>query len=225
MAKLVCFVLLCVLFSIPWNSWGQPSPIPFHKEAYELDSGFHDGPRDLDEGRVSQTPKFSATVRVDDAPWIRLHFGEVRLGKNSYLSITSLEDKSIQRHTAETLEEWNNTSAYFNGEAVKIELYVAGGEERAFFRLTEVSVGERGQSASKTSTICGTSDDRSSSSDEAVGRLVSGVCTGWIISNGALLTAGHCVGAFDTIQFNVPASDSDGTINHPPADNVANCVG
>ncbi|MCH6587394.1 MAG: hypothetical protein IH805_03655, partial [Proteobacteria bacterium] len=33
---------------------------------------------------------------------------------------------------------------------------------------------------------------------------------------GAFLTAGHCVGAsLQTLQFNVPPSDANGTINHP----------
>jgi hypothetical protein len=50
-----------------------------------------------------------------------------------------------------------------------------------------------------------------------VGRIVPVGCTGWVISNGAFLTAGHCVTAnMTTIQFNVPASNADGTINPPP---------
>ncbi len=42
-------------------------------------------------------------------------------------------------------------------------------------------------------------------------------CTGWIIPGGALLTAGHCIGsATQTVEFNVPASRSNGTTVSPP---------
>jgi V8-like Glu-specific endopeptidase len=39
-------------------------------------------------------------------------------------------------------------------------------------------------------------------------------CTGWLVSNGAVLTAGHCpVAVGDVLEFNVPASNANGTIN------------
>ncbi|MFQ5582930.1 MAG: trypsin-like serine peptidase, partial [Calditrichia bacterium] len=42
-------------------------------------------------------------------------------------------------------------------------------------------------------------------------------CTGWINSTGLLVTAGHCLDytTLDVIQFNVPSSLSNGTIQHP----------
>ena len=53
--------------------------------------------------------------------------------------------------------------------------------------------------------------------DPAVGRIMPVGCTGWVISNGAFLTAGHCfTRGMTTIQFNVPASAADGTTNPPP---------
>jgi hypothetical protein len=64
-------------------------------------------------------------------------------------------------------------------------------------------------------TVCGT-DDRVASNDLAVGRIMPVGCTGWVISNGAFLTAGHCFTVnMTTIQFNVPASNIDGTTNPP----------
>ncbi|MBN2367231.1 MAG: trypsin-like peptidase domain-containing protein, partial [Calditrichaeota bacterium] len=42
-------------------------------------------------------------------------------------------------------------------------------------------------------------------------------CTGWIVYNGLQVTAGHCIGvSADVLQFHVPSSLSDGTIQHPP---------
>jgi Trypsin len=74
-------------------------------------------------------------------------------------------------------------------------------------------------------------DDRVPSDDPRVGRITSDTtpfCTGWLLSNGAFLTAGHCarVGSnanclsvdpdFQEIEFNVPLSQPDGTTNRPP---------
>ena len=63
---------------------------------------------------------------------------------------------------------------------------------------------------------CGASDNRIESNDPAIGRVMPVGCTGWIISNGAFLTAGHCRGIGQIIQFNVPPSLPNGTIVNPP---------
>jgi hypothetical protein len=78
----------------------------------------------------------------------------------------------------------------------------------------------------ETETLCGV-DNRVASTDGRVGRLYFGGCTTWLISNGRLLTAGHCVdfdpdqggpllpdGILDlsgVVEFNVPASLPNGT--------------
>jgi hypothetical protein len=60
--------------------------------------------------------------------------------------------------------------------------------------------------------ICGTSDNRVASGHPLVGRIMPIGCTGWIIQGGALLTAGHCISAStQTVEFNVPASQPNGT--------------
>lgn len=66
-------------------------------------------------------------------------------------------------------------------------------------------------------SICGTNDDRTSSSHSFSGRIMPVGCTGWIIEGGAILTAGHCIGSgTQTLEFNVPASQSNGTTLSPP---------
>ena len=61
-------------------------------------------------------------------------------------------------------------------------------------------------------SICGAADNRSASSNVRVGRIMPIGCTGWLITDGRLVTAGHCISAAtQTVQFNVPASSADGT--------------
>ena len=69
---------------------------------------------------------------------------------------------------------------------------------------------------SEVEAICGSNDDRAASSNPLSGRIMPIGCTGWIIQGGALLTAGHCISAStQTVEFNVPASQSDGTTVSP----------
>lgn len=65
--------------------------------------------------------------------------------------------------------------------------------------------------------ICGSNDNRVTSNDPAIGRTTGG-CTGWLISVGAGLTAGHCRGPSQQLQFSVPKSLSDGTPVNPPVE-------
>jgi hypothetical protein len=67
-----------------------------------------------------------------------------------------------------------------------------------------------------TEEICGATDDRVASNNPRVGRIVPEGCTGWLIDGGNLLTAGHCNRAGQTVEFNVPASQADGTLVAPP---------
>lgn len=65
-------------------------------------------------------------------------------------------------------------------------------------------------------TLCGP-DNRVASTDNRAGRLTGG-CTGWLISNGGVLTAGHCpIGAGSIFEVNIPASMPNGA-------NVASAV-
>jgi V8-like Glu-specific endopeptidase len=156
---------------------------------------------------------------------MQLHFGEYRLGEGSFLTVISLADGGLQRLDAAGIESWFGSSAMFNGDAVEIELHSAAGDDDAFVVVESVSVSDppdhqivRAQGA--VASICNDGDNRGNSNDSRVARLSTmgfwpGGCTAWLISNGAVLTAGHCgdpdgdlTGAY--IEFSVPPSMSDG---------------
>ena len=68
----------------------------------------------------------------------------------------------------------------------------------------------------RSEAICGQADDRLTSANPRVGRVMPVGCTGWLIDDGNLLSAGHCIGPdFQTIEFNVPSSLADGTTQAP----------
>jgi hypothetical protein len=197
------------------TAFAQPAPIPFHEQQYSVNSGEHAGI--LAKSLIA----FRETVQVPHAPWLQLHFSHSNLGKQSYVTITSLKDGGHQRLGTQDLINWKDSSAFFNGDAVEVHLHVAPGEEGIFFRISELTVGEW-VGGGAIETLCG-NDKRSASNDPRVSRIVPVGCTGWIVSNGAHLTAGHCAGAgMTTLEFNVPASQCDGTIVHPgPNDQYA----
>ena len=188
----------------------------FSWKEYRLESPIYDGNL-MREGESKMV--YEHIIKVENAPWMRLYFRDVFLGKNSYLVISSVKNDSKQKQTAATLKQWNNSSAYFNGDELKIELYVSGGNQDIFFKLEKILVGEYAQIYSTIEKICGATDDREPSDDNAVGRVVcldpaQSIGTAFIIDNGALVTAGHCFAEpnFDVLEFNVPYSLDDGTI-------------
>lgn len=203
------------------SAWAQvPDIPPQHVVTYSLDTGRH-------SGTGIEMERFSVDViEVPGAPWLRLHFGDYDLGRNSFISLTSREDGQQQVLDQRTLPQWNSSSAYFNGDAVSMELHVAPGDQNVFVSLRALTVGER-EPGVGIESICGSSDDRVAIADFRVGRI-SG-CTAWLVSNGAVLTAGHCAdydpdgggpllpdGVLDLagiFEVNVPASDPDGTPN------------
>ncbi|GAA4272402.1 trypsin-like peptidase domain-containing protein [Aquimarina gracilis] len=153
------------------------------------------------------------TVSEKGATWLRLFFENVNLGKNSTLTITSDLDGATQTLTSETIKKWSNSSAYFNGDKVTVKLTVASGESAIGVHIRELGVGELDPTIKSQ---CGSNDDRVDSTDDAIGRIVPIGCTGWIITNGKLVTAGHCGGSrAQIVEFNVPKSNPDRTINHP----------
>jgi len=201
--------------------WAQPAPIPHHRQPYRLDSG-------VQKGLKAETASlFRETVQAAGVPWLRLHFDDYNLGTQSFIRITSLADGAQQILDADSLGDWYGSSAFFNGDAVEVELYVASGETDVFIKIQEITVGEWpdigdiGTAGGDVgiASICGDDDYRVRSTDPRVGRIVPVGCTGWIVSNGAHLTAGHCTDGtgthIQTLEFNIPDSLADGTIQHP----------
>jgi V8-like Glu-specific endopeptidase len=167
---------------------------------------------------------WSTVVTVQDASWLRLEYEAVVLsgspdpGKDgSFLRLTSVRDGAVQTQHLRHVGEWQQTSAYFNGGSVLVELLAQPGTGNNRFLLKSAIAGPafRGQDS-----ICGPNDDRTPSGDDRVGRLEPIGCTAWLIQdcNHCLLSAGHCVGgsSAQVVEFNVPLSNNNGTVNHPP---------
>ncbi len=215
------------------QSWGpcpktRTSGAPFIKVPVHADSGPRAG------AGAGVEPVYSEVISLPNAAWIRVIFDPAvtMLGSadsdehTSFLRITSLKDELFQTLNAQTLHEWGYTSAYFNGDAVRVELFAGnGGTGRVAVLGAHAGMAMDGGVA----TICGPSDDRCQSSDPRVGRIMPVGCTAWLFDNqqNAMLSAGHCVPGFnyaapEVVQFQVPKSSQDGTVQHPsPSDQYA----
>ena len=203
-------LVVSILGSCFGSVMADPANIPFHKQKYSLDSGRING----NERSVASGP-VSHVISITDAPWLQLNLKGTKLGRNSYIEISSMRDRATQILNAETLSQWNFQSAYFNGDSVEINLYVDPDDRGIVLKVSEVSVGELADPIQPLS-ICGT-DNRIASSEPRVARIDPIGCTGWIINNGQLLTAGHCLAGSgnNTLSFNPPASLPDGTVQFP----------
>ncbi|UCE61163.1 MAG: hypothetical protein JSU63_05320, partial [Phycisphaerales bacterium] len=213
-----------LLLLVHTNVIAQTEPTSGHHVPVSIDSG-------LVENTVGEvTAVFSTTVRIPEAVWTRLDFGEVflagdiRRGTASYLRMASLADGADQVMNATHVAQWHNSSAYFNGDAVQIEIiaYPNTGPNRLVIR--EVTIGVAGEDRGERA-ICDGTDDREPLDDKRVGRGWTkdggAECTAFLIDDCAhcLLTAGHCRSppALEQVHFNVPLSDSDGNpvMSHP----------
>ncbi len=93
---------------------------------------------------------FSETVEVIGAPWLRLYFERADLGhaptggEPTVLRLTSLLDGAEQRHTTSTLQHWQNSSAYFNGDRVRVELLADPGAGLSLLRMSSATAGAAG---------------------------------------------------------------------------------
>ncbi|MCU0332727.1 MAG: T9SS type A sorting domain-containing protein [Ignavibacteriaceae bacterium] len=196
------------------NSFAQTAPLQYYIQSYHLESGVFDGNGSPENNPVEV---FSSIIELHSVPWIQLHFSDSNLGDGSYIIIKSVYDGLWQKLNSVSLEQWNNFSAYFNGNAVEIKLFLAPSDKQVFIHIDEIIVGEWYEGELPLS-ICGSTDDRELSNQQATGRLLSPGCTGWIIPNGKIVSAGHCLTSATgstVLQFNVPPSLPNGTVQHP----------
>ncbi len=189
----------------------QTGPMARESFDWSFDSGPLANPSARAEVLVSEP------VEVRGAPWIRVYFENVVLSPGSVVRVTGHREGWVQELDTVGLRQWNNASAYFNGDAVQVELVAAPGASGDRLGIRSTEIGALGS----FETICGPVDDRQPSNDARQGRMVPVGCTAWLLDdcNHCLLAAGHCIsfgGNSQTIEFNVPPSLSNGTIQHPP---------
>ncbi|MDH4070365.1 MAG: T9SS type A sorting domain-containing protein [Ignavibacteria bacterium] len=202
-----------LLASMATIGFAQTAPVPQHVVPYHLASGIHNGPA----GDANAALVYNEVVQVPNTPWNRIRFTAAYLGESSYLVLRSLRDGITQTLDAEALETWGNTTAYFNGDAIELQLYVGAGDTDVFVEVGEVISGEFLPGDTPESQ-CGPVDDRIPSADARAARLLDIGCTAWLICDGRFISAGHCLSSstlIDVVQFNVPPSLPNGTIQHP----------
>ena len=191
----------------------QPTELPRRTQSYSWSSAIIDGAQIASSPTGAAVLAARTTVSIPGAPWLRLNFRGGNLGNNSYVEISSLLDNATQRLDATTMQQWNRRSAYFNGDAVAVRLFVGPQDSGVSIGISEVVVGENGPGVE---SICDL-DDRIASNEPRVARIDPIGCTGWIIDNGKHLSAGHCLSGNgnDILSFNPPPSLPDGTVQFP----------
>lgn len=186
----------------------------------EVDVAVDSGLLTADPALGNDQVVFVTMLHVADAPWLRLQFEDVVLGGDpandnaSRLRITSLRDGAVQWLTSESVLQWKNTSAYFNGDAVTIELIASPGTGQNRLLMTRITAG---LDRFADRTICGSVDDRALSYDDRNARHSVG-CSSWLINdlNTMFLTAGHCgTAAGNVMSFKVPLSTGSGGLVNP----------
>ncbi len=194
----------------------QASAPPSHWEMVSLRSGIHQNPSPV-EGVVYRE---FVTMPVG-TPWMRLFFSKIQLGKGSYLRLVSLRDGDVQTMEMHHVEQWQSSSAFFNGNVVLVEIVAGPGTNKNYVEIDKVMAGDN-QPGQQPDTICGTTDDRVPSSHPASGRIDPIGCSGWIINVPATgtdklhLSAGHCFSS-GVLEFDVPGSGANCSLVHPPA--------
>ncbi len=180
---------------------------------YRLDSGVQANP-----APAAQTV-FEELIVIEEAAWLRVYFARVRLEAGSFIRITSLLDMEVQELDAEAMDMWSNSSAYFNGSVLHVELVAAPGTSKNRFVIDEVAMEAAVVHPEGTCGICG-ADDRVPSDEDWSCRLFPAGCSASVWNEqSCIVSAGHCVSGGMVIQFRVPDSLGNcNTVNPPIAD-------
>jgi len=146
---------------------------------------------------------------------MRVYFGDVVLGEGSFLRMTSDLDGEVQELDAAALEMWGNSTAYFNGDTVFVELVAGPGTLQNRLVIDEVASAE-GAVPAGTCGICGP-DDRVASDEDFAARLLPAGCSAAVYNSfSCMVSAGHCISGGMVLQFKVPLSNANCNLNHPP---------
>lgn len=175
-------------------------------------------PFSLDSGLVSSQPGIES-VHVGDVHQpgtnsLQLWFAPPQLQPGTRLRLSSVRDGAVQWFDMHSLADYQNVSAIFNGDRVRVELWPAPGSQNNRIRVHKVHVEP---TFAMPELICQATDIRVPSSDTRVGRI-DGCCTTFLVDERTLSTAGHCIsGTFgQLVHFNVPPSDLAGNPVYPP---------
>jgi len=108
-------VPIAVLALVPLasRSQAQTAPLPMTQVSYPHDTG------EVYNTSAETQTVISFPVLVSGAEWLRLYFDRIDLGE-ALLRITSYEDGDAQHLRARHCGEWQNSSCYFNGNAVQV---------------------------------------------------------------------------------------------------------
>ena len=227
------------VLSMMVDAWGQPARAPYRAVQVQTDRPMNIG-RGFARAAISSTMPasrikglgaligpyvISETIKCDNAAWLQVRFVSVNLGGRSTLRIRAKRDGASQTFNNQTIREWGNLSAIFNGDTIEVTMNVPPGEKVTPYEIAKVLVGEKVSSIGVDDTlrgnaraICKPNDDRNRFEHAGVGRIMPVGCTGWILSGNIFLTAGHCHDRdMQILQFNVPTSLNDGTpvMPHP----------
>jgi len=186
-------------------------------QPYLLDSGAQ--ANDRNEPALA----FEAAIALEGVTSIRLYFSEVQLEPGSFVRMTSMFDGEEQELDAAGLAMWGNTSAYFNGDTVQVELHAGPGTKGNRIVVDQVWTyvpaheAERGgPCAGDNCGMCG-ADDRVPSNEFWSGRLMPVGCSATVYNaSSCVVSAGHCAGGSLTIQFNTPNSSAGCNPQNPP---------
>ena len=203
-------LVAAVLASVCGLAAGQTAPLNFDRTPLAIDSG------DLEAPASGAGVVYSEAVEAAGSDWIRVYFGETVLPEGAELIVTSARSGHFHRLNAESLAQWSNSSAYFEGDLVFIDVILQAGSAPARVRINGV---DGGLPSLDSRTICDGADDRQLSNDPRAARQAPQGCTAWLFNNRAnsAITADHCgANAGDTLWFNVPLRTSGGSVV-PPA--------
>lgn len=213
MKSRLVFLTVC---GIAAGAWAQTAPMRSERVQIGIDSGVLPAPAS------GSAVVFSEEIEAAGGDWIRLWFGPTTLPDGALLVITSPISGHQQTLDATTLAQWSDSSAYFEGDRVFVDLILDAG---AGDGRVVIDAADMGLPPLDERTICDGIDLRVLSSDPRAARLAPVGCTVWLFNNrpNTLATAAHCGPSGTTVVwFNVPLRTSGGTAVPPaPEDQYA----